>query len=75
MTTKKEIDFIIRIGSDVVPLEIKASNNVKSKSLQVFIEQYKPSYAIRDSRKNFGHVNNIISIPLYALGGIQIILE
>lgn len=38
-----------------------------SRSLNVYIEKYKPLYSIRLSTKNFGYENNIKSVPLYAI--------
>ena len=61
-----EIDFILYNEDGLVPIEVKSSDNTKSKSLQVYINRYKPKYAIRISTKNFGYENNIKSVPLYA---------
>lgn len=62
-----EVDYILQIKSDVIPLEVKAGDDTKSKSLGVYKEMYKPKYSIRISSKNFGFQNNIKSIPLYAV--------
>ena len=65
---KAEVDFIIQNKTgDIIPIEVKSSENVRSKSLAQFIERYHPAYAIRISTKNFGFENNIKSIPLYAV--------
>ena len=61
-----EVDFLINVDGDIIPVELKASDNVTSKSLNYYIEKYKPIYSIRISSKNFGFNNNIKSIPLYA---------
>ena len=61
-----EVDFLINIDGDIIPIEVKASDNVTSKSLNYYIDRYKPKYSIRISSKNFGFNNNIKSIPLYA---------
>lgn len=61
-----EVDFVINIEGDIIPIEVKASDNITSKSLNYYMEKYKPEYAIRISTKNFGFSNNIKSIPLYA---------
>ena len=61
-----EIDFLIESNEGVIPIEVKASDNVKSKSLNYYMEKYKAKYAIRISTKNFGFDNNIKSVPLYA---------
>jgi len=61
-----ELDFIIQKGGDIIPIEVKTGMRTKSKSLNIFVEKYKPTYSIRISSKNFGFENNIKSVPLYA---------
>lgn len=61
-----EIDFIIYNYDGLIPVEVKSSDNTKSKSLKTYMERFKPKYAIRVSSKNFGFENNIKSVPLYA---------
>ena len=61
-----EVDFLINLDGDIIPIEVKASDNTISKSLNYYIKRYKPKYAIRLSTKNFGEANGIKSIPLYA---------
>ena len=64
---KAEIDFVADFGESVgIPIEVKSSENVRSRSLNVFREKYKPPYSIRLSPKNFGFENGIKSVPLYA---------
>ncbi len=65
---KAEIDFVIQDKNGaIIPIEVKSANNVKAKSLSVFISKYKPDYSIRISSKNFGFENGIKSVPLYAV--------
>ena len=66
-----EIDFLIESNEGVIPIEVKASDNVKSKSLNYYMEKYKAKYAIRISTKNFGFDNNLKSVPLYATFAIK----
>ena len=61
-----EIDFILYNDDGIIPIEVKADDNIKSNSLNKYINKYNPSYAIRISSKNFGFHNNIKSVPLYA---------
>ena len=62
-----EIDFLITTKEDgIVPIEVKAELNTKSKSLKVYDELYHPKYMIRISLKDFGLQNRVKSIPLYA---------
>ena len=64
-----EIDFVVYNNDGIIPIEVKSGDNTQSKSLKVYINKYKPKYAIRVSTKNFGFdtKNKIKSIPLYAV--------
>lgn len=66
-----EIDFLLYTNDGIIPIEVKAGDATKSKSLNVYMEKFKPKYAIRISTKNFGFVNNIKSVPLYAVFCIE----
>jgi len=62
-----EIDFVIQKDDLIIPIEVKAGKNTKSRSLSVYREKYKPEYVIRISTKNFGFENGIKSVPVYAV--------
>ena len=64
---KYEIDFLVKINGDIIPIEVKSGRRVTSKSLNEYIKKYDTKYAIRISSKNFGLENNIKSVPLYAV--------
>ncbi len=64
---KYEIDFLLKIDGNIIPLEVKSGRRNNSKSLNEYLKKYKPSYSIRISSKNFGFENNIKSVPLYAV--------
>ena len=64
---KYEIDFLIKIDGNIVPVEVKSGKRTNSKSLNEYIKKYNPKYSIRISSKNFGFENNIKSVPLYAV--------
>ena len=64
---KFEIDFLIKIEGDIIPIEVKSGRRTNSKSLNEYIKKYNPKYSIRISSKNFGLENNIKSVPLYAV--------
>ena len=61
-----EVDFIIQRSGKVIPIEVKSADNTKSKSLGIYIQTYKPQYAIKLSTKNFGFEDGKKTIPLYA---------
>ena len=61
-----EIDFVIQRNSQLIPIEVKSADNTKAKSLKVYMETYKPAYAIKLSARNFGFEDNKKIVPLYA---------
>ncbi|MCL2222653.1 MAG: ATP-binding protein [Oscillospiraceae bacterium] len=62
-----ELDFVIQKDNDIIGIEVKSGTRTKSKSLNLFVTKYKPTYCIRISSKNFGFENNIKAVPLYAV--------
>ena len=61
-----EIDFIIQREGQLIPIEVKSADNTRAKSLKVYMDTYKPAYAIKLSTKNFGFEDNKKIVPLYA---------
>ncbi len=61
-----EIDFVIQRGGKLIPVEVKSADNTKAKSLKVYMETYKPDYAIKLSARNFGFEDGKKIVPLYA---------
>jgi len=63
-----ELDFVLQSrAGEIIPLEVKSTDNVRSKSMNQFVSHYQSNEAVRVSTKNFGFENGIKSIPLYAL--------
>lgn len=66
----QEIDFIAQIDSRVVPIEVKAEENVKAKSLQVFINNDQKQHnlkGLRFSMKPYIDQCWMENVPLYAV--------
>ena len=63
----KEVAFIASLDGKLIPIAVKSGDNVTSVSLNDYIRQFKPAYAIRVSERNFGFENGILSLPLYAV--------
>lgn len=61
-----EIDFVIQREGKLIPIEVKSADNTKAKSLKVYMDTYKPAYAIKLSAKNFGFEDGKKTVPLYA---------
>jgi uncharacterized protein len=65
-----EVDFLLQHKNEIIPLEVKAEENLKSKSLKVYVEKFKPKNAIRTSMHNYRAESWLTNIPLYAVHGI-----
>lgn len=61
-----EIDFIIQRDGQIIPIEVKSADNTRAKSLKLYMDAFKPAYAIKLSAKNFGFQDGKKIVPLYA---------
>ena len=62
-----EQDFLIQKGKSIVPIEVKAETNIKSKSLKAFCDKYSPDTAVRFSTMKYINQEWMKNIPLYAI--------
>ena len=59
-----EVDFVVQMETEVVPIEVKAERNTKSKSLSVYNDKYKPNIRIRYSANNLKFSDGMLCCPL-----------
>ncbi|MEY4906084.1 MAG: hypothetical protein RLZZ292_3899 [Bacteroidota bacterium] len=62
-----EVDFLLQFQNDIIPIEVKAEENLRAKSLKVFVEKYKSNTAIRTSMNGFREQEWLTNVPLYAI--------
>lgn len=62
-----EVDFVLQRGQSVIPIEVKAEENLKAKSLKTYVEQYQPPQAIRYSMADYREQDWMVNVPLYAV--------
>ena len=62
-----EIDFMLQGDLDCVPIEVKAEQNLRARSLRAFCDKYKPGMAIRSSMSNYKQEDWLTTVPLYML--------
>ena len=70
-----EVDFIFQYKGEIFPVEVKSGMNKNIKSLRSYSEKYKPKLLVRTSPRNFIRDKDFINIPLYAISGINKIIE
>lgn len=63
-----EIDFIIQHGTDIVPIEVKSEENLKSKSLSAFLGQHENMHGVRFSMSPYREQERMTNVPLYGAG-------
>ena len=61
-----EVDFVIQHEGNIIPIEVKSADNTRAKSLKIYMDTYKPKYAIKLSSKNFDFEEEKKTVPLYA---------
>ena len=64
---KAEVDFLLEREGEVLPLEVKAGVNPRSKSLRSFDSQFAPRLLLRSTLLNLKRDARILNIPLYAV--------
>ena len=62
-----EVDFVIQYENKVIPIEVKATENLKAKSLRVYHEKYNPAKSIRSSLSDYREESWLTNLPLYAI--------
>ena len=64
---KAEVEFLLEREGEVVPLEVKAGVNPRSKSLRSFDSQFAPPLLVRSTLLNLTRNARVLNIPLYTL--------
>lgn len=70
-----EIDYIIQLGQNNIPIEVKSSENLQAKSLKTFVQKYNTKLNVRTSMTNYRVEDWLINIPLYMIGNIMNIVK
>jgi len=65
-----EIDFMIQKEGAVVPIEVKAEENLRAKSLRFYCDKYKPQLAVRTSMSDYRKQDWLTNIPLWCISKV-----
>lgn len=69
--SQAEVDYVVQIQNDIVPIEVKAGTKGSMQSLYKFLEEKNKSYGIRTSLENFNQMDQVKIMPLYAIGMLR----
>lgn len=64
---KLEIDFLIQHGGEIIPIEAKAEENLRAKSLASFVASHPEMHGIRFSMSDYREQEQMTNVPLYAV--------
>ena len=70
-----EIDFVVQKEEYCIPVEVKASENLKAQSLKAYCRKYEPELAIRTSMSNYREEEWMVNVPLYLFSEYVDVLE
>ena len=62
-----EIDFVFQ-GEKVYPIEVKAEENLKSKSLSTVLKKYSSLFGVRFSMSCYKEQEQMVNVPLFLCG-------
>jgi predicted AAA+ superfamily ATPase len=65
---RAEIDFVIESSGTLVPIEVKAEENLRSKSMRSYLDRFHPVEAWRFSLADYREQADMTNVPLYAIG-------
>jgi predicted AAA+ superfamily ATPase len=66
-----EVDFLVQYNGGVVPIEVKAEENLQAKSLKVYMEKFSPEVSVRTSMSDFRKQDRLTNLPLYAISELK----
>ena len=58
-----EVEFVIQWDDEIIPVEVKAENNISGSSLSVYTKKYAPHYRMRFSMQNLQYNSGLLSSP------------
>ncbi|MEH6304204.1 ATP-binding protein [Olivibacter sp. CPCC 100613] len=64
---RAEIDFLVQRSGEIIPIEVKAEENLQAKSLRVYYDKFQPKQAVRTSMSAYRKESWMENIPLYAI--------
>lgn len=66
-SSQAELDYVIQVGTDVLPIEVKSGTSGRMRSMHLFLAERGLKLGIRSSLENFSRYGSIETVPLYAV--------
>lgn len=65
-----EVDFVVQLGTEIIPIEVKSEKNVKARSLTEYRSKYTPKFSVKASMRPSSAGSRILNIPLYGIASL-----
>ena len=66
-----EVEFVIQWDDEIIPVEVKAEENISGSSLSVYFKTYSPRYRMRFSMLNLQYNSGLLSSPAPLAGWLE----
>lgn len=66
-----EVEFLLQVDNQIIPIEVKSEENVKAKSLSMYRKKYAPTLSLRFSTRNLRRDDDLLNLPLYLVDKLK----
>lgn len=79
--SKAEVDFVIQLGTELIPIEVKSEKSGRLRSLLQFVKEKKSKYCIKISTEELqltempNSTSKLLTVPLYSIETLEILCE
>jgi len=73
--SNQELDYIIQLHENVIPIEVKYGQNVKSSSLTRYLKTHPDQVGVRFSMKNLRLDGSVLNIPTFLVSELERLYE
>jgi predicted AAA+ superfamily ATPase len=70
-----EVDFVLSVGSEIIPVEVKAGTTGTLRSMHSFLQEKKSRLGVRISQYPLFFKDNVLSVPFYLIGSLERVVE
>lgn len=74
-SSRGEVDFVLQHGGNVIPIEVKAEENLNAKSLKSFVAANGLPFGVRTSMSDFREQEKLVNLPLYAISSLWAVTD
>jgi uncharacterized protein len=73
--SQAEVDFIINLNGNIIPIEVKSGKGGKLRSLRQFLSEKRAKIGVRISEQPLSFIDGVLSLPLYMIHELPRIIK